>query len=232
MRRVLVLAALLVACTSSPAWAGHSGFSSTKQKSTAKSPKRGGTDTPGVYDYYLMALSWSPTYCEAHPGDDEQCAHKGYGFVLHGLWPQYENGGGPQHCSTRAEVDRKTVNATLAFMPSRRLINHEWGAHGACSGMSPADYFATADRAFASVQAPPELKAPRKDLHMTSDQLRSALKRANPALADNMMNLHCSKGELVEVRVCLDKSLNPRACGKRMRNACPARAPFTIPASQ
>ena len=78
----------------------------------------------------------------------------------------------------------------------------------------------------------PELKAPKKELTMTSDQLRGALKRANPGLADNMMNLHCSKGELVEVRVCLDKDLSPRACGKRMRNACPARATFTIPASR
>jgi len=230
-RAAFVLAAVFAACAATPALARHPGFSNPSQK--APKQKRGGAsdDVPGVYDYYLMALSWSPTYCQTHPGDDEQCAHKGYGFVLHGLWPQYENGGGPQRCSTDKEVDRKTINATLAFMPSRRLINHEWGAHGTCSGMAPAQYFATADRAFAAVQAPAELKAPRRDLTMTSDQLRGAFKRANPGLADNMMNLHCSKGELVEVRVCLDKDLSPRACGKRMRNACPAKATFTIPAS-
>ncbi len=234
-RAAFVLAAVFATCVATPALARHSGFSKDSNKTSSDpSRHRGGAsdDVPGAYDYYLMALSWSPTYCETHVDDDEQCTHKGYGFVLHGLWPQYDNGGGPQRCASDAEVDRKTVDATLAFMPSRRLINHEWGAHGTCSGMTPAEYFATADRAFAAVQAPSELKAPKRDLTMTSDQLRGAFRRANPGLADNMMNLHCSKGELVEVRVCLDKNLSPRACGKRMRNACPAQATFTIPASQ
>lgn len=234
MRRTLVLAALLALAAAPVAQARHSGFSKDSPNKPAKSHSRGGAsgDASGVYDYYVMALSWSPTYCQAHPNDDEQCAQKGYGFVLHGLWPQYDGGGGPQRCATDASVDRRTMNATLAFMPSRRLVNHEWGAHGACSGMSPAEYFATADRAFAAVRAPPELKAPRRDLTMTSDQLRGAFRRANPALADNMLKLHCSKGELVEVRVCLDKDLAPRACGKRMRNACPAQATFTIPTNR
>jgi ribonuclease T2 len=235
MRRAALVLAAVFACVATPALARHSGFSKDSNKTSSDpSRHRGGAsdDVPGAYDYYLMALSWSPTYCETHADDDEQCAHRGYGFVLHGLWPQYNNGGGPQRCASDAEVDRKTVDATLAFMPSRRLINHEWGAHGTCSGMTPAEYFATADRAFAAVQAPSELKAPKRDLTMTSDQLRGAFRRANPGLADNMMNLHCSKGELVEVRVCLDKNLSPRACGKRMRNACPAQATFTIPASQ
>lgn len=191
-----------------------------------------GVDSPGTYDYYVMALSWSPTWCKTHPGETEQCGSKGYGFIVHGLWPQYEGGGGPQRCATDVRVDRKTLDAALAFMPSRRLVNHEWGAHGSCSGLTPAQYFSLADRAFAGIRAPTELNAPRRDLQMTSAQLRSALKRANPALGDAMFNLHCSQGQLAEVRVCLDKDLAPRACGKRMRNACPREATFTIPASR
>jgi ribonuclease I len=67
----------------------------------------------GSYDYYVMALSWSPTFCQTHPDEDEQCGHKGYGFVLHGLWPQYEGGNGPQRCASEAEPDRRTVHVQL-----------------------------------------------------------------------------------------------------------------------
>jgi len=185
---------------------------------------------PGQYDYYVMALSWSPTFCRTHPDEQDQCAHQGYGFVLHGLWPQYEHGGGPQHCASDDEPDRRTIAETLAFMPSRRLIGHEWHAHGACTGMAPKAYFGLADRAFASMRVPQELQAPQHDLQLRAEALRASLERANPGLDDSMLSLHCSEGELVEVRVCLDKTLAPRACGKRMRTGCPASAPFTVPA--
>ncbi len=220
----LILASLLAVCFAHSAFARHSSHSHRNQKSDATAP--------GTYDYYLMALSWSPTFCQTHPDEDEQCNHKGYGFVLHGLWPQYEGGNGPQHCQTDAEPDRKTIAQTLAFMPSKRLINHEWVTHGACSGLDPAGYFSLADRAFASVQVPPELKAPARDLQMTAADVRGALERANPRLRDDMLSLHCSQGELVEVRVCLDKDLGLRSCGKRTRTGCPISAAFTIPASK
>lgn len=193
--------------------------------------RRPAHDTPARgYDYFVMALSWSPTYCRTHRDEREQCGDRGYGFILHGLWPQYEGGGGPQRCATDTGPDRRTVERALAFMPSRRLVNHEWRAHGSCSGLQPSAYFALADRAFAVLQVPPALKAPRRDARTTADALRTALRSANPGLRDDMLSLHCSQGELVEVRVCLDKDLAPRRCGKRMRTGCPVSAPFTIPA--
>lgn len=187
---------------------------------------------PGHYDYYVMALSWSPTYCQTHADEQEQCGHQGYGFVLHGLWPQDDRGRGPERCATDAMPERRTVAEALAFMPSKRLITHEWRTHGSCTGLDPAGYFALADRAFAAVRVPPELMAPRQDLTLRADELRAAFKRANPALADDMFSLHCSKGDLVEVRICLDKSdLAPRQCGQRMRSGCPRSAPFSLPAA-
>jgi len=205
--------------------------SALARRSPHQHADRDASAATGSYDYYVMALSWSPTYCQAHPDEEEQCGHKGYGFVLHGLWPQYEGGNGPQRCASDAEPDRRTVAQALAFMPSRRLVNHEWRTHGTCSGLDPAAYFQLADRAFASLQVPTELKAPRRDVQTTADDLRAALKRANPALRDDMLSLHCSQGELVEVRLCLDKDLALRRCGKRMRTGCPVSAPFTIPAT-
>ena len=107
----------------------------------------------------------------------------------------------------------------------------KWQTHGTCTGLSPDAYFALADRAFASVHVPRQLTAPARDVQMTSDDVRGAFKLANPKLTDDMMNLHCSKGELVEVRICLDKDLAPRSCGKRMRTGCPMTASFRIPAA-
>lgn len=222
LRPALVVLALLLACT--PALARRHSQKPAKPGPVAAAPA-------GGYDYFVMALSWSPTYCRTHRDEQEQCGRKGYGFILHGLWPQYEGGGGPQRCATDAEPDRRTVERALAFMPSRRLVNHEWRAHGSCSGMDPGAYFGLADRAFAVLQVPPALKAPKRDVRTTADALRASLRGANAGLRDDMLSLHCSQGELVEVRVCLDKDLAPRRCGRRMRTGCPVSAPFVIPAT-
>jgi len=228
--RVLGLA-VLVGVALAIAGAGQAKTSSSHSRHGGRQgPPASGTR--GEFDYYVMALSWSPTFCELHPDEEEQCAHKGYGFVLHGLWPQYDGGGGPENCPTTDEVDKKTAAAALAFMPSRSLINHEWRAHGACTGLGAPDYFALADRAFAAVRMPSEFEAPSQPIDTTADDVRSALKRANPELTDEMMSLHCSRGELVEIRVCLNKDVALQECGKRMQSHCPATARITMPASQ
>jgi ribonuclease T2 len=228
--RPAIAIAIILACALAESAAARSKSSSSHSHHRGHQPAA--TGTRGEFDYYVMALSWSPTFCETHPEEDEQCGHKGYGFLLHGLWPQYERGGGPENCPTTDEPDRRTIASTLAFMPSRQLVTHEWRAHGACTGLDPAGYFALADRAFAVVHAPQTLTAPREPLRMTSDQLLSAFRDANANLRDDMISLHCSRGELAEVRVCLDKDLAPRSCGKRMQSRCPATAPFSIPASR
>src|SRR5687767_15954008 len=51
---------------------------------------------PGQFDFYVLALSWSPSFCQAtaERGREarEQCGERPYSFVVHGLWPQYERG--------------------------------------------------------------------------------------------------------------------------------------------
>jgi ribonuclease T2 len=179
-------------------------------------------DVPGSFDYYLMSLSWSPSFCETHPDESEQCAHKGFGFVLHGLWPQNKNGSWPQHCRSSDEPDDATISRTMAFMPSRHLIEHEWQTHGACTGLDPKAYFDLADRAFASVRIPPALTAPQSAPELSAADLVQAFIQANPGLDKNMISTACHDGnELSEVRVCLNRDdLSPQACGGRVRNSC------------
>ncbi|MBS0486808.1 MAG: ribonuclease, partial [Proteobacteria bacterium] len=152
---------------------------------------------------------------------------------LHGLWPQNRKGFGPEHCATIATPEEATIQHALAFMPSRRLIEHEWETHGACSGLDPQGYFDLADRAFASMKVPAPLATPRKPPSMNADDIVRAFATSNPGLDANMLSIVCRDGgTLIEVRVCLNRdTLAPQACGGRVRNTCRAGA-LTIPAAR
>ncbi len=174
----------------------------------------------GEFDYYLVSLSWSPAYCVAHPQDKRQCGDRGFGFVLHGLWPQKSSGGYPEDCPANSKPSAATVQRTLAFMPSERLINHEWTKHGSCTGLTADEYFALADRAFAALRVPGGFQSPSTSRNLSVEQLLSEFNAANPALPKGSLTLRCSGGELEEVRFCVDLQLNPRSCGAGVRTQC------------
>ena len=100
---------------------------------------------PGQFDFYVLSLSWSPSFCEA-AGErgtppQQQCGARPYSFVVHGLWPQYERGF-PEFCQQPApRLDRNIVSSMLDLMPAPRLIFNEWDRHGTCTGLSPNAYF-------------------------------------------------------------------------------------------
>ncbi len=186
----------------------------------------------GQFDYYLMSLSWSPTYCLTHPQDTQQCGGKGFGFVLHGLWPQYSRGGFPHDCSTSERLTPQAIAFGQTVFPSAKLISHEWRKHGTCSGLSALSYFKAGDHARVNVQVPDALQSPEKTLQMSAADIAQAFVRANPGtlkLAD--LVVACSGPELSEVRVCLSKDLSPQACGKGVKNSCRSGL-IRIPASR
>src|SRR5271168_2887119 len=90
--------------------------------------------TPGAFDYYLLTLSWSPEFCHspAHASKPE-CQSRHRGFVVHGLWPQYAQGGYPENCSSAPGLSSPSEMADL--MPDAGLVAHEWSTHGTCSGL-------------------------------------------------------------------------------------------------
>src|SRR5690349_8550604 len=83
---------------------------------------------PGQFDFYVLSLSWSPSFCDA--GGDRsrrqpECGERPYSFVVHGLWPQYDKGF-PEFCQVPApRLDRNIVSSMLDLMPAPRLIFHE-----------------------------------------------------------------------------------------------------------
>jgi ribonuclease T2 len=185
----------------------------------------------GQFDYYVLSLSWAPTYCLTHADDGAECSSKGYGFVLHGLWPQYDGGGYPENCDTQLQLTADAAAKGGTIYPSERLMSHEWQAHGTCSGLSALDYFTTADHATAAVRIPQALDAPRTEQSLSADQIIDLFHRANPQMPDGAMTVACSRANMSEIRVCLTKDLAVRACGQGVHNSCP-KVPLRLPASR
>jgi len=178
----------------------------------------------GDFDYYVLVLSWSPTHCSSDQGrgrdDDLQCrSGRPYGFVLHGLWPQHERGY-PQDCPTEEPraVDDALLREMLKISPSAQLVEHEWRKHGTCAGLSQADYFAAAERAFHSISIPAAYRSPTQIASATPNEVRAAFLSANPTLTRDAVSATCRRNDLAEVWVCLDKELNSRACSKDVRD--------------
>lgn len=179
----------------------------------------------GDFAYYLLSLSWSPAFCLASPGADECSGPRRLGFIVHGLWPQYERGW-PEHCDFRRPVPDDVVQSIADMMPARNLVYHEWAAHGTCSGLEPAAFFALVRRAYSNVSIPQELSAPVQALEKPPAAIADAFLRVNPRLSARSVVVTCTgqgAPRLREVRVCLDRELAPRDCSAdAMRGACKA----------
>ena len=181
---------------------------------------------PGQFDYYILALSWSPSYCEARQGrarnrsQERQCDGRPFSFVVHGLWPQYDRGF-PSYCQVPPpRLDRNIVGSMLDLMPSPRLIFHEWDQHGTCSGLSPRAYFDDVRKARAAVKIPPEYVELESSTSVTPREVAEAFLRANPGLSPRAISVFCDRTWLTEVRICLGKDLPFRDCTETRRHAC------------
>jgi ribonuclease T2 len=171
----------------------------------------------GDFDYYVMALSWSPTWC-ALEGDmrrgEPQCARgSGRDFVLHGLWPQYEEGW-PSFCRTvERDPSRAETAAVADVFGGAGAAFYQWKKHGRCSGLSAPAYYALARRAYGSVQVPPVLREVKRMLKVPAEVIEGAFLERNPRLARDMVTVTCKAGLIQEVRICLTLDLQPRRCG-------------------
>jgi ribonuclease T2 len=182
-------------------------------------------DRPGQFDFYVLSLSWSPSFCAAAAerngrGGGMQCGARPYSFVVHGLWPQYEKGF-PEYCQVPApRLDHRIVSSMLDLMPAPHLIFNEWDKHGSCSGLSAGAYFETVRKARAVVKIPPEYVDLQEPLTVTPGAVADAFIKANPDLAPDDLAVECDRKRLTEVRVCLSKELQFRECPEVAKRSC------------
>lgn len=181
-------------------------------------------------DYFVLSLSWSPTYCRSRSGqrDRAQCSGaRRYAFVVHGLWPQYHRGW-PKFCKTGARwVPNWQINDMLDIMPSRRLIIHEWKKHGTCAGVSQRRYFQLTRALYEKLLTPARYVAPSRPLVVTPEILINDFLKTNNKLFRAAMSVQCGnsrdRARLSELRICFDLKGNFIACGQNESRSCRAR---------
>ncbi len=184
-------------------------------------------NAPGEFDFYVLSLSWSPSFCAAASergnsgrGVRAQCGGRPYSFVVHGLWPQYERGF-PNYCRRPApRLDRNVMTSMLDLMPAPGLIYNEWDKHGTCSGLGGRAYFETIRKARAAVKIPAEYLDLVATLTVTPAAVEEAFIKANPGLSPAAIAVTCDSRRLGEVRICMSRDLQFRACEEIDRRAC------------
>lgn len=184
-------------------------------------------NAPGEFDFYVLSLSWSPSFCEAaqeRGGNNRsaqmQCGGRPYSFVVHGLWPQYDRGF-PNYCERPSpRLARNIMTSMLDLMPAPGLIFNEWDKHGTCSGLGQRGYFEAIRKARAGVKIPDEFLDLQQAKTIAPAAIEEAFIKVNPGLSNSAIAVTCDRNRLTEVRLCMSKDLQFRACEEIDRRAC------------
>jgi ribonuclease T2 len=176
---------------------------------TSQTPQVNPRSTGAGFDFYLLNLSWSPEFCQSHPAAVECAMHAT--FVLHGLWPENNDGTYPENCSNAPGPADPAQYKDI--YPDLGLLQHEWQTHGTCSGLGADGFFAAARTAFHLVKIPPTLSGLKSQISLAPDQILASFTATNPAIPRSSLALTCGSNYLTAVEVCLDKGLHPIACG-------------------
>ena len=182
-------------------------------------------NAPGEFDFYVLALSWSPSFCEAaaergNSGRSNVQCSRPYSFVVHGLWPQYERGF-PEYCQRPSpRLDRNIMSSMLDLMPAPGLIFSEWDKHGTCSGLAARAYFESIRKARAAVKIPEQFLDLSEPKTIAPSDIEEAFIKVNPGLSSSAISVLCTSRRLSEVRVCMSKDMQFRACEEIDRRAC------------
>ncbi len=138
-----------------------------------------------TFDYYVLSLSWSPSWCQLTglKRGAEQCdATRDLRWILHGLWPQYENGW-PKFCKTAQPAPTpKQLKTMRPIMGSQGLALHAWRKHGTCAGLSADDYFQASRAAFEAIRKPDPLALPLSEQRFAPASLKASVLGDNPQL--------------------------------------------------
>lgn len=180
-------------------------------------------DIAGEFDYYVLSLSWSPSWCalEGDSRNSPQCEDdKGFGWVLHGLWPQYENGW-PANCRhSFRNPSRADTSAMADIMGTSGLAWHQWNKHGSCSGLSPDDYYALSREAYARITRPAVFRSLENPVTLPASLIEEAFMRDNEGLDADEITITCRSQRIQEARICMTRDLELRTCGADVIRDC------------
>ena len=165
-------------------------------------------------DYYMLALSWSPDFCQQqyekfgenlpHSAQYQCGVKRQFGWVVHGLWPQNARAKSiadhPRFCQgDLPPLPQELLQPYLSMSPGEKLLQGEWEKHGACAFDSAQAYFNKMQQLYQALNLPKE-KPNRKELFRL-------VKANNPALRN--VFLGASGNELY---ICYDLQFQPINC--------------------
>ncbi|MDE3106416.1 MAG: ribonuclease T2 [Acidobacteriota bacterium] len=205
LRRWIAIAALIAMTGCGPKPSQTAEFA---QAQSTASPAAAQAQSRADYDFYLLNLSWSPEFCSTHPGSEECAAHPG--LIVHGMWPQRDDGTYPEHCGMRPGP--RDARAYTDMIPNAGLVRHEWQTHGTCTPYDADAYFSLIRRAYRAVHVPAQLQHVDHELVLPPVQILDAFAAANPSYPRAAFAVSCGNNRLTAVEVCLAKDLTPQAC--------------------
>lgn len=170
-----------------------------------------------AFDYWVLALAWTPEVCAATRGKpDAPACEPQRGLAIDSLWPQ-TSAGPATDCAPESPLP-----ATLAasLRPQIQYPDRAWNTHGRCSGLSAESYFERIALARARLNVPDKFLRGRANQRISKTQLEQAFLEANPGLSVEALTIECRSHYLTDVRLCLDPTLQPRACGADVGDIC------------
>ncbi len=180
-------------------------------------------DVAGEFDYYVLSLSWSANWC-AYEGDSRnspQCdPAEDFGWILHGLWPQYEDGY-PADCRTNFRAPSRGQTRDMAdIMGTSGLAWHQWNKHGVCSGLDSEDYYALSRLGYGKITRPALLRQLKEPVTLPATLIEEAFIADNPDLEPDQITITCRGGYIQEARICMTRDLEFRQCGADVVRDC------------
>lgn len=181
-------------------------------------------DVAGAFDYYVMSLSWSPNWCalEGDDRDSPQCdAGQHTGWILHGLWPQYDDDAWPEYCRTAFSAPTRSQTSAMAdIMGTSGLAWYQWNKHGVCSGLPAAAFYDLARKAYALIARPAVFERLDHTVYLPASVVEEAFLQDNPDLRADQITVTCDLGYIQEARICLTRELEFRRCGAGLIRDC------------
>ena len=182
-------------------------------------------------DYMLLDLQWKPSQCLR-----KKCppSYTGNSFNIHGMWPNYFDGGHPEFCPSKYsyEVPSDLAKSLTQHWQSYKgdaawLWRHEWTKHGTCLAkpLTCPEYLGRTVEAFLSLDVMDRLKAKQVEpgsVNVTNTQVLSAFETEVKTLC------HSYHGTvyLSSLRVCYSNDWKPIDCPPQKSGNC--KAPFEL----
>jgi ribonuclease T2 len=179
-----------------------------------------------AFDYFMFVQRWPGGVCATSRCNSG--AKRFNYWVIHGLWPQNNDGTWPSNCG--AKFNAKNITDLIPQLESvwpdlerndeKGFWAHEFDKHGSCSTstyiQNEHDYFSTSIKLQSQISLANMLN--QGGVTPGGSYSSSQIFQAVQSVTGASPQLHCIGKKLVELRVCVDKNLRYTNCDQHEAN--------------